>query len=149
MSIHTRTSLVSTGVLMAIGSSLWFARATEPVLTEGSNDFMERKLAVTQRIVEGLARDDFALIQQAADELLEIRESAHWAVSDDPFYAFYTRDFERSVEELREAAKAESTEKATFAYTHMTFSCTACHQRIRRVKRVADPNASRRLPPRR
>lgn len=103
----------------------------------GQKAFMRKKLSATQKIIEGLATDNFGLIEQAADELLAIRESAQWEVSGDPFYSYYSRDFESRVDELKAAAKKQSPEEATFAYTHVTMSCTACHQRVRRVTRIA------------
>lgn len=99
--------------------------------------FMRRKLATVHKVVEGLATDDFDLIKEGADEMLAIRESAHWDASSDPFYVFYTRDFEKAVKHLKQAADDQSVEAATFAYVHMTYSCTACHQRVRSVKRIS------------
>lgn len=104
---------------------------------KGQKAFMRKKLSATQKIIEGLATDKFELIEKAADELLKIRESAQWEISGDPFYSYYSRDFESRVDELRQAAKSKSPEKVTFAYAHVTMSCTACHQRVRRVKRTA------------
>lgn len=134
-----RTKSIST-VLLALLS----AGFVQGMLQQGAEEsppqqktFMRRKLAATQKIVEGLATDNFKLIDAAADELLAIRESAQWTVSDDPFYSYYSRDFEARVRELKHAAASESPEKATFAYVHVAMSCTACHQRVRRVKRTA------------
>ena len=104
---------------------------------ETQTTFMRRKLSTVHKVVEGLATEDFDLIEEGANELLAIRESAHWEASTDPFYVFYTRDFEKTAKQLRQAAKDQSVETATFAYVHMTYSCTACHQRVRGVKRVS------------
>lgn len=88
-------------------------------------------------IVEGMTTDDFELVTQGGKELAELAESAAWAADRDPFYRHYSSNFEQSVRNLITAAESESVEKVTFAYVHVTFSCTACHQHVRNVNRVA------------
>ncbi|GAB5441059.1 MAG: hypothetical protein Fues2KO_14080 [Fuerstiella sp.] len=99
--------------------------------------FMRGKLKMVQKIVEGLATDDFDLQQAGAMDLLKLSESATWKSLNDPFYRHYSRNFEVAVRGLLDAAKSENPEKATFAYMHVTVSCMACHQHVRSTKRVA------------
>ena len=98
---------------------------------------MRQKLDTVATLVEGLATDDFEMIRDGADQMMKLCESAQWEASKDPFYALYSRSFAGTIRELEKAAEDEDIEKTTFAYVHLTMSCTACHQRVRNVKRVA------------
>ena len=99
--------------------------------------FMRRKLAMVNRIVEGMATDDFRLLEKGGRELAEITESAAWLSDRDPFYQHYSSNFEQAVRGLIKAAESESPEKVTFAYIHVTISCTACHQHVRNADRLS------------
>lgn len=99
--------------------------------------FMRGKLAMVQKIVEGLSTEDYKLIQSGGRELVAISESAAWKSVKDPFYGEYSQNFEYSVKGLIEAARSERVDRATFAYVHVTISCTACHQHVRDALRVA------------
>lgn len=103
--------------------------------------FMHAKLKATHRIIDGLAFEDFSSIKDGADELLRMTELASWKVRRDPVYMHYSADFERTATRLRDAARAQSIEKATFAYMHLTVSCTTCHQHVRNVVHVAPATA--------
>ena len=98
--------------------------------------FMRGKLLMVNRIVEGIATDDYELIKKGGMELAALTEAATWK-SKDPYYRHYSANFEHAVKGLIEAAESKSTEKATFAYVHVTFSCTACHQHVRGTVRLA------------
>jgi hypothetical protein len=106
-------------------------------LDDAGKSFMHAKLLAVHQVVDGLAYEDFARIEQGADELLRITELASWKVRRDPIYMHYSSDFESTALRLRDAARARSIEKATFAYMHLTVSCTACHQHVRRVVQIA------------
>ena len=105
--------------------------------TESGEAFMHAKLKATHQIVDGLAFEDYARIEQGADELLRITEMASWKVRRDPIYMHYAADFEQTATRLLNAARARSIEKATFAYMHLTVSCTACHHHVRNVVQIA------------
>lgn len=99
--------------------------------------FMRQKLSMVNRIVEGLATDDYAMVERGGKELAELAESAAWVSDRDPFYGHYSSNFQQAVRGLIDAADSESASKVTFAYVHVTFSCTACHQHVRNVNRLA------------
>tara|TARA_R110002072_G_scaffold13481_2_gene56823 strand:+ start:15084 stop:15575 length:492 start_codon:yes stop_codon:yes gene_type:complete len=104
---------------------------------DAGKSFMHAKLLAAHQVVDGLAYEDFTRIERGADELLRMTELASWKVRRDPVYMHYSSDFESTALRLRDAARARSTEKATFAYMHLTVSCTACHQHVRKVVRIA------------
>lgn len=99
---------------------------------------MREKLSMVNKVVEGLTTEDFDLVKEGGRELAALTESAAWASGRDPYYRRYSANFEQAVRGLIEAAETESPEKVTFAYVHVTFSCTACHQHVRNVTRLAD-----------
>lgn len=100
--------------------------------------FMRSKLQMVQKVVEGIATEDFDLVKDGGLELAALSESANWYSTRDPFYDFYSSGFEHSVRGLLAAAESESVERTTFAYVHVTMSCTACHQHVREKRRVAN-----------
>ena len=99
--------------------------------------FMRAKLPMVGRIVEGISTEDFDLVRQGGLELAALSTSAKWKSPKNPYYQQYSAGFEEAVRGLVDAADAESVEKATFAYVHVTVSCTACHQHVRGTVRVA------------
>lgn len=111
--------------------------------TQSGEAFMQAKLKATHEIVDGLAFEDFTRIERGADELLRVAELASWKVRRDPVYMHYAMDFEETALRLRDAARRRSVESATFAYMHLTVSCTACHQHVRNVVQVAPARGAR------
>ncbi|MCA9050800.1 MAG: hypothetical protein KDA89_18810 [Planctomycetaceae bacterium] len=100
--------------------------------------FMRGKLAMVNRIVEGLNTENFDMIREGCRDLSVMAQSASWTASQDPFYQHYSHNFEQAVRGLLEAADSRSPEKATFAYIHVTVTCMTCHQHVRGTLRVAE-----------
>ena len=100
---------------------------------------MQRKLAHAQRVLEGLAINDFDKITKAADELILCTQEASWKVTDSPRYALYSNDFLRNLEGLKKAAKAKNVDAAALVYVDMTLTCVKCHQYVREEKIGAAP----------
>lgn len=94
---------------------------------------MRRKLGSTQKVLEGLTTENMRLVIEGSDELLSIADEASWKVSRDAIYIHYSRDFQRTIRGLQDAAKRGSVEEATFAYTHAMVTCMACHRHVRGV----------------
>lgn len=114
--------------------------------SESGNSFMRAKLNATHQIVDGLAFEDFSRIEQAANDLMSIGESASWKVNRNPVYMQYAADFENTARQLRDAGRARNIEKATFAYMHLTVSCAACHRHVRNVIQIAPQQDARFVP---
>lgn len=144
----TKRIVVGAALIVGIAGLSWLARSSVATAQDDAplrvgqtqtdrQQFMRGKLAMVNKIVEGIATDDFELIEKGGMELVALAESADWKSSKDPYYHQYSANFEHATRGLIEAAKAKSVEKATFAYMHVTISCTACHQHVRGVVRVA------------
>ena len=119
---------------------------TIEAVTESGSMFMREKLDVAHDIIDGLAFEDFGRIERGANKLLKMADEASWRVRRDPVYMHYSADFEANALRLREAAQKRSLGSATFAYMHLTVSCTACHQHVRGVVQVA-PTTDGRIAP--
>jgi hypothetical protein len=76
----------------------------EPLL----KSFMRRKLVASNRILEGLVTDNFEMVEQSADELMQMSVAATWRVSNDALYRRYSTEFHDAVGEMKEKARAKS-----------------------------------------
>jgi hypothetical protein len=93
--------------------------------------FMRTKLAASQKVLEGLAVEDFDLITKGAGELIVVAGAAEFMVSDDAAYVEHADDFRRILRKLAVAAKEKRLDGATLAYVDMTMSCVECHKQVR------------------
>jgi hypothetical protein len=101
---------------------------------------MQRKLAHSQKVLEGLATKDFKKIDTGADGLIECVKDATWKINDTEKYLVYSNDFLRRAQGLKKAAKDKNIDAAALAYVDMTLTCVKCHQYLRQddVRAVPD-----------
>jgi hypothetical protein len=97
---------------------------------------MKRKLENSQRVLEGLALNNFDKISKHAEELINISKQAEWKIIKTPDYELHSNEFRRSVEEMVKKAKDKNLDGATLAYMDMTFSCVRCHKYVRETRRT-------------
>ena len=111
-------------------------QAVDPPKSEAKKPLtvMQRKLQHSQRILEGLAMNDFAKITTSAEGLMSCAQEASWRVLQTPKYELYSNDFVRHLEEMKTAAKNKNLDAASLAYVETTFTCVKCHQHIRDEK---------------
>jgi hypothetical protein len=93
--------------------------------------FMRVKLTHSQDVLEGLAVEDFDLIDRGAQQLSLTSEDASWQVLQTEDYARMSADFRRSCDRLREAARAKNLDGAALAWMEVTMKCVQCHKYIR------------------
>lgn len=96
--------------------------------------FMRKKLASSQEIMEGLAVEDFDLIEQGAKQLKAMSAAAEFMVVDDPLYPHHADEFRRIVIKLEKAAKEQRLDGATLGFVDMTLSCVECHKFVRSIQ---------------
>ena len=96
--------------------------------------FMRVKLAHSQDVLEGLAVEDFDLIDRGAQQLSLTSEDASWQVLQTEDYARMSADFRRSCDRLREAARAKNLDGAALAWMEVTMKCVQCHKYVRDEK---------------
>jgi hypothetical protein len=95
--------------------------------------FMRQKLTSSQEILEGLAMEDFELIEKGARQLKVMSVAAEFMVLKDPLYAEYADDFRRTVNKMEKAAKEKRIDGATLGYLDTTMNCVECHKYVRNV----------------
>ena len=113
-----------------LGILLLTARAAEP----RKDDRMKRKLASSQKVLEGIAVGDFKLIDKHAEELLLIAKEAGWKVLKTLAYELYSNDFRRHAETLMKNAKDKNLDAAALTYVELTLTCVKCHKHVREVQ---------------
>lgn len=111
----------------------------KPKADEKKLTVMQRKLAHSQKVLEGLAKEDFGKISTGADGLLECVKEETWKLNQTDKYLLYTNDFLRRIEDLKKAAKAKNIDAAALVYVDMTLTCVKCHKYLREERETAIP----------
>ncbi len=93
--------------------------------------FMRLKLKASGQILEGLAVEDYGLIQTGARQLNRMSQAEKWRVSNDPIYRQFSSDFQRITEMLVEAAEKNNLDQAALKWMDATMSCIECHRYAR------------------
>jgi len=94
-------------------------------------EVMRAKLDHSQRLLRGLAVQDFDGLAADSRRLAELGRAGGWYVLQMPEYDLFLTEFRRSAERLAKAAGEKNIDGATLAYNQMTVSCVACHKYIR------------------
>lgn len=100
-------------------------------------DFMQVKLKHSQDILAGLVSDDLDKVAKGAQELSLLSQAESWQVFQTEDYLLHSREFRRSADALRDAAKKNNMDAAALAYVDTTLKCVNCHKYVRGV-RMAD-----------
>ena len=109
-------------------------RADQPAQKRTRGEFMREKLNFSKDVLEGLALEQYAIIEKGGKALKKLSEAAEWEVATIPNatdYVMLTTDFQRHADELVKEAKAKNIDAATLAYVKLTMSCIQCHKFIR------------------
>jgi cytochrome c556 len=139
----TRFTWLTVGLL----GMLWFggmstARAQD---AQKVGDFMRAKLIQSQKVLEGLVREDYDAIAKHSQEMSLLSQASNWQVLQTPEYRERSTEFRRSVDAMTEAGKNKNLDGAALAYVEVTMKCVTCHKYVRRVKmaKIDAPNAPR------
>lgn len=122
---------ILTVVALALGIPLMCGHADEP---DAVKALMKRKLENAQKVLEGVALNDFEKISKHADDLIAISKAADWKVLKSAQYDLYSNEFRRNAETLVQQAKAKSTDGTALAYVELTLTCVKCHKHVREVR---------------
>jgi len=136
------TVAAATMLLVGLGTAQEKPKAADPTKKP---TVMQRKLTHSQKILEGLAKEDFDKIGKSSESLIECIKDASWRITDTDKYVLYSNDFLRSVQNLQKAAKDKKIDAAALAYVDMTLTCVKCHQYIRdeRIGHAPDLSTNR------
>ncbi|HZT82226.1 MAG TPA: hypothetical protein VFA26_18505 [Gemmataceae bacterium] len=95
---------------------------------------MRKKLQHSQKVLEGIALNDFKEISQNAEELIDISKQAEWRVIKTPQYELYSNEFRRTADAMVKNAKDRNLDGAALNYVDLTLSCVKCHKYVREVR---------------
>jgi len=112
----------------AAGISMVLAQSKR---NRATKEFMRDKLELSQRVLEGLATEDYDLIIVKGTKLSAMSKEADWRAFENPDYDQQSVIFRRHVDSLVKAAKDKNLDAATLAYVRVTMSCVDCHKLVR------------------
>jgi cytochrome c556 len=101
---------------------------------ETVSDLMQKKLKNSQKVLEGIAMNDFDMIAKNADEIVQISRDTEWKVVKAPRYELFSDEFRGNAETLIKEAKTKNLDGAALAYVEMTLNCVKCHKYVREVR---------------
>jgi hypothetical protein len=125
--------------LFLTGLCLWFAvdattNGQQPNPRPSRSEYMRQKLDFSKQALEGLALEQFGLIEKNAKALRRLSEAAEWEVPTIPNatdYVALTTEFQRNADELAREARQRNIDAATLAYLKLTMTCVQCHKYVR------------------
>lgn len=93
--------------------------------------FMRAKLAASNKVLEGLATEDMALVKEGALALNKMSLSEKWRTHNDVMYKQFSSEFQRVTRDLIQAAEQENLDQATLKWMGATMACIECHRFVR------------------
>lgn len=97
----------------------------------GVKEAMRKKVAYSQQVLVGITLEDYGLIANNAEKLVELSNKTNWYSRQVPEYELFLNEFRRNAEQLMEAGKRKNLDAASLAYGQMTLSCVSCHKFLR------------------
>ncbi|MDP6556840.1 MAG: hypothetical protein QGF59_28010 [Pirellulaceae bacterium] len=94
--------------------------------------WMKKKLSYSQEILNGLATEDYELIQKNAMAMKGLNRIEFFVRRKPEGYRTQLKTFQFSVDELVRNAEDDDLDGATLAFTQMTISCVNCHKVLRK-----------------
>src|SRR6266511_2462380 len=125
-----KAKLLLLTVLLAAAAGLSVGLA-QTKRNRAAKEFMRDKLELSQRVLEGLATEDYDLIIAKGTRLSAMTKDADWRLFENPDYDQQSLTFRRQVDALVKSAKDKNLDAATLAYVRMTMSCVDCHKLVR------------------
>src|SRR5436309_2442129 len=111
-----KKTILLVGLVLLLGLSALSGHGQE---LRKAEPLMQRKLKHAQKVLEGLAINDFDKIAENGEELLAISKLAEWKAIKTPRYSTYSDEFREAVEKLVKNAKDKNLDGATLAYLEM------------------------------
>ncbi len=112
----------------------------DPPTTDKKPSIMQKKLAASQKILEGLALNNFKEIKENAELLNDLSKQAAWKLIETPRYEQYSEQFQQVTLKMANQAKDKNLDGVALSYVDMTLLCVKCHQHTREVRIGQLPN---------
>ena len=120
------------GIALMLGMAAASAVAQEEDQEKPTSFWMEKKLEYSERILSGLATEDFEAIRKNASAMQKLnRIEGFVRRRDAKDYRTQLQIFEYANSELIRSAEHKNVEGAALAFTQLTLSCVNCHKVIR------------------
>jgi hypothetical protein len=111
------------------GNTSTYAQAEKE---SGVKQAMRQKVTYSQQVLVGITLEDYGLIANNAQKLVELSNKTNWYSREVPEYELFLNEFRRRAQELMEAGQQKNLDAVSLAYVQMTFSCVSCHKFIRK-----------------
>ena len=135
----SRLFCLATAIFFGLIASRGHGDDRKPESKPKKATFMEQKVVAANKVLEGLALNDFEKIKENADRLNDLSKLAAWKLIETPRYENYSAEFQRLTLKMSNQAKDRNLEGAALSYVDMTLMCIKCHQHIREVKISQSP----------
>jgi hypothetical protein len=106
-------------------------RAEDKKKDDEPSVWMKQKLAYSQRILNGLATENYDMIAENAIAMKGLSRIEGFVRSRTEGYRTQLKTFEFATSELIRNSEQKNLDGATLAFTQMTISCVNCHKEIR------------------
>lgn len=125
-----RSTIAFTIVLGIVASASVLAQEDEA--EKPTSFWMAKKLEYSERVLSGLATEDFEMIRKNASAMQKLnRIEGFVRRRDTKDYRTQLQIFEYANSELIRSAEHKNVEGAALAFTQLTLSCVNCHKVIR------------------
>jgi hypothetical protein len=113
---------------------LLFTLAQLAVQGPAVDRLMQKKLVVTQKILEAVVTSRWSDLEARTRDLEDLTNDPAWRVLTAPEYATHSNRFRLSVRALHDAAAKRDLETTPQAYVNVTLSCIECHRYLARSR---------------
>lgn len=92
--------------------------------------FMRQKLAHSQKVMEGIVKQDYEAIAKHGNSMALLCLDESWTVLQNPEFMERSNEFRRTIQTLTKAARKENLDGCALNYLRMASQCFDCHKAI-------------------
>jgi len=119
--------------LIFVAAAARNTNAQDDVIQDNVRVFMRAKLNHAQRVLEGLAIEDYDAIAKSSQQLSLLSNAAQWQVFQTPEYVRRSAEFRDAADALTKSARDKNLDGAALNYVKLTMRCVECHKYVRTV----------------
>ena len=135
MTLRPFMAFVAALVLLASSGSVSAQAGSAPkppvAASNTTQALMRQKLENAHGLLEGIIREDYALIIKYGEALANISRATTWHKLDSEDFMVHARNFQASTDYLLEQARAKNIEGVALGYVRVTLDCMRCHDGVR------------------
>lgn len=100
-------------VLLFAGTRSTYAQAEKE---SGVKEAMRQKVAYSQQVLVGITLEDYGLVANNAEKLVQLSNKTNWYSRQVPEYELFLNEFRRNAQELMKAGEQKNLDAASRAY---------------------------------